>query len=196
MNARKSVLILMLACAVLVSCSSPAQDQDVASSTSPDTGTNAQGTTGILKISLTDAPPVLNIEKALITISTVQVHRAGEASGAETEAGWVTIVETPQTFDLILLRDAKTLLGAAELGPGKYTQIRLKVEEAVATIEGTEHTLKVPSGTIKLIHPFTIEAGRTTDLILDFDAEKSIHAAGKKYMLRPTIKVTVEGPTS
>jgi hypothetical protein len=65
----------------------------------------------------------------------------------------------------------------------------------VATIDGAEHSLKVPSGRIKLVHPFTIEVGRTTKLTLDFDAQKSIHAAGKKYMMRPTIKVIVKDPT-
>jgi len=183
MYAKKSALVLLLACAALLGCAPQIQNQDVA--------------TGLLEISLTDAPPDLNVEKALVTISSVQVHLAGEeeAPDKETEAGWFTAVEAAQTFDLIALRDTEAFLGSAELEPGKYTQIRLSVDEAVATIDGAEHSLKVPSGRIKLVHPFTIEVGRTTKLTLDFDAQKSIHAAGKKYMMRPTIKVIVEGPT-
>jgi hypothetical protein len=54
--------------------------------------------------------------------------------------------------------------------------------------------LKIPSGVqagIKLVHPFTIEANLTTELILDFDAAKSVHKAGNSgpYILKPTIKV-------
>lgn len=182
MYAKRIALVLLLACAALLGCAPHIQNQEVA--------------TGLLEISLTDAPPDLNVEKALVTISSVQVHLAGEeAPDEETKAGWFTVAEAAQTFDLIALRDAEAFLGSAELEPGKYTQIRLSVDKAVATIDGAQHSLKVPSGRIKLVHPFTIEAGRTTKLTLDFDAQKSIHAAGKKYMMRPTIKVTVEGPT-
>jgi hypothetical protein len=184
MNAKRSVLVLLLACAAFVGCSPQIQNEGVASDM------------GLLEILLTDAPPDLNIEEALVTISSVRVHLAAEGEGPdeETEAGWFTVVETAQTFDLIAVQDAKAFLGSAELEPGKYTQIRLSVDEAVATIDGTEYTLQVPSGTVKLVHPFTVEAGQTTKLTLDFDAQKSIHAAGKKYMMRPTIKVIAEGP--
>ena len=194
-NARKaSVLILLLICAALVACSLQAPKQDSAPTGVLDTGSDV--TTGLLEIFLTDAPPDLNIETAFVTISGVQVHRAakGEARDGETEAGWFTVVETPQTFDLIVLRDAKAFLGSAEFEPGKYTQVRLSVDEGVATIDGTEYSLTIPSGTVKLVHPFTIEVGQTTKLTLDFDAQKSIHAAGKQYMMRPTIKVIAEGP--
>jgi hypothetical protein len=93
MYAKKSALVLLLACAALLGCAPQSQNQDVA--------------TGLLEISLTDAPPDLNVEKALVTISSVQVHLAGEeeAPDEETEAGWFTAVEAAQTFDLIALRD-------------------------------------------------------------------------------------------
>ena len=199
MNVRwVSVLVLLLVCVALVGCSPQVQDQGVAPDEAPDTSTGAETGTGLVEIFISDDPPVLNIEKALITISGVRVHRATEeeASDEETEAGWLPVVETAQTFDLIELRDTKAFLGSAELEAGRYTQVRLTVEEALVTIDGTEHALKVPSGTIKLVHPFTVEAGQTTELTLDFDAEESIHAAGNKYMMRPTIKLVVEGPTS
>ena len=151
--------------------------------------------TGTLVMQITDAPPELNIEKAEVTISQVQVHLAGagEEENATTEAGWFTIVEEPQTFDLIAIKDVKEFLGTAELTAGKYTQIRLSVDSAVVTIDGVEDNLKIPSGKIKLIQPFTIVANQTTTLTLDFDADKSIHATGSgKYIMRPTIKVIQE----
>ena len=56
--------------------------------------------------------------------------------------------------------------------------------------------LKVPSGGntgIKIVGGFDIENSKSTDIILDFDAHKSVHAhpAGKsgKWILRPSIKV-------
>jgi len=151
--------------------------------------------TGTLVLQITDAPPELNITKALVTISKVEVHLtgAGEEENATTEAGWHTVVNESQTFDLIAIKDAKEFLGSAELGPGKYTQIRLTIGKAEATIDGNEWDLAIPSTTVKLVQNFSIEAGQTTTLTLDFDAQESIHPAGEgQYVMRPTIKVIQE----
>ena len=153
---------------------------------------------GTLVLQITDAPSDLNIQKALVTLSMVQVHKSGDAMGnstdntteLSTDAGWMTIVSEPQTFDLIAIKDVKELLGSNTLEPGKYTQIRLTVEKAVVTIDDQEYDLTVPSTKLKLIHPFTIEAGKNTTLTLDFDAQQSITSTGSgKFNLRPTIKV-------
>lgn len=216
MNARRVwALIVVLAWTVCAGCSPSAQEGTATSDTvaetnpgveatptsgtasaaptegaAPETGADVVAATGVLEISLTDAPPVLDLEQVLITLSDVKVHRAG----GEAEAGWFTVVDTAQTFDLIALRDARALLGSTELEEARYTQIRLTVDEAVATIDGAEHALKIPSGTIRLAHTFEIEAGQTTELTLDFDAEQSIHAAGRQYMMRPVIRVIAGGP--
>lgn len=111
--------------------------------------------------------------------------------------GWYTIVEESQTFDLIALQDLKEDLGLEELTVGKYTQIRLTVENATITInnEGKieEHQLKIPSNKVKLIKGFWIYEGETTILTLDFDIHESVHKTGKdKYIMKPTIKVIQE----
>ena len=130
----------------------------------------AKAPTGTLLMQITDAPPELNITKALVTISVVEVHLAG--------TGWFTVVEEAKTFDLIAIED---------------TQIRLNINEALVTINGTEYDLTMPSKTIKLVKGFDIEPNEITTLTLDFDAQESIHSAGKdKYIMRPTIKVIQE----
>ena len=145
--------------------------------------------TGILVMQITDQPK-LNIEKALVTVSNVEVHLAGVDNA--TEAGWFTVVSEAKTFDLVAIKDIKEFLGSAELTAGKYTQIRLNVNKAIVTIDGIEYDLEVPSEKIKLIKPFDIEVNKTTILTLDFDAQKSIHAAGDKYIMKPTITVMQE----
>ncbi len=106
------------------------------------------------------------------------------------KAGWETVVTGPLTFDLIQLIDATALLGNTTLPACKYTQIRLHLDDAELFVGGEEQDLKVPSGRIKLIKPFTITEGQTTVLTLDFDAQKSVHRTGKKgYIMKPTIKV-------
>jgi hypothetical protein len=53
--------------------------------------------------------------------------------------------------------------------------------------------LETPSGIqsgIKLIHQFTVNSGQRVDLLLDFDACKSVNQTGNgKYKLKPVIKV-------
>ena len=151
-----------------------------------------QSETGTLVMKITDAPANLNIEKALVTISDVEVHLAGNEN-ATNETGWNTVVREEKTFDLVKIKDVKELLGQTELKAGKYTQVRLNVNKALVTINGTEHDLTIPSRTVKLIKPFDIVAGKTTTLTLDFDAQESIKSKGKdKYVMNPTIKVIQE----
>lgn len=144
--------------------------------------------TGTLLMQITDAPPELNITKALVNISDVEVHLAGAD-----EEGWFTVVEEAKIFDLIAIENVTEFLGTEELSVGKYTQIRLNINEALVTINGTEYDLTIPSKTIKLVKSFNIEPNETTTLTLDFDAQESIHSAGvDKYIMRPTIKVIQE----
>ena len=151
--------------------------------------------TGTLVMQITDAPVALNIEKAEVTISNIQVHKAaeGEANETETESGWFDVVSEAKNFDLVAIKDVKAILGSTELEPGKYTQIRLNVDKATATIDGQQYDLEVPSGKIKLVKGFTLEVNKTITLTLDFDAQESIKATSSdKYVMQPTIKVIQE----
>ena len=56
--------------------------------------------------------------------------------------------------------------------------------------------ITVPSGAqtgLKLTHQFTLEAGSTYDLMIDFDASRSVVSAGQnanpKFLLKPTIRL-------
>lgn len=141
--------------------------------------------TGVLLLQITDAPPNLNITKALVNISNIEVHLIG--------AGWCTVVEEAQLFDLIELKNVKKILGNVTLSTGRYTQIRLHIDDALVTIDGIEHNLKIPSDTIQLISPFSINKDETTKLTIDFDVQKSVFSTGSnKYMMKPTIKIIQE----
>jgi hypothetical protein len=147
---------------------------------------------GILVIQITDAPSSLNLSHVNVTISQVQVHMSA-GGGNNTTAGWYTIVNESQTFDLINLTDVKAFFGSANLSAGMYTQIRLTIDQCVITINGTAYDCTVPSGKIKLIKPFVIKANQTTTLTLDFDAHQSISETGSgKYMFQPVITVIQE----
>jgi len=157
----------------------------------------AQGT---LVLKITDKIELTNITSIDITISKVEVHKAGAGekvnetnetieTNETTTAGWETIVEESKTFDLIEITGIEEFLGEKTLPTGKYTQIRLEVTDAKITVEDTENDLKIPSKKFKLIHPFDIEANKTTTLVLDFDASESVVKAGQKYILKPVVKI-------
>jgi hypothetical protein len=160
------------------------------------------GTTGTLGLGLTDAPgDYLNV---FVTIEEVQVNQ----DLGDEESGWLTVLTPGETFDLLELQNGVIAdLGLAELEAGDYNQMRLilgtEPDDPVAhpfanylIIEGEADPveLKVPSGLqtgIKIVQGFTIIASGATELILDFDAQKSVHQAGKsgQWLMKPTIKV-------
>ena len=153
---------------------------------------NKDNNRGQLVLHITDAPPDLDITKAVVNISKVEVHMAG-LPGNLTEGKWITVVEEPQTFDLIALKDIEAFLGSENLSAGWYTQIKLNVDEAILTIAGENHSAKIPSKTVKIVRPFKIEDGKNTNLTLDFDIKKSVHKRGQdSYIVRPVIKLIKE----
>jgi hypothetical protein len=151
---------------------------------------------GTLKLYLTDAPG--EFSEVNITFSEVSVKTATE---------WITVSEQEQTFDLLSLTGGLTaLLGEETLEPGEYGQVRLLIKEAEVVIgEGEEkisYTLQIPSGSasgLKIGHGFTIEAGEVLELVIDFDAARSIHKLGSNdiYQLKPVLRlVTAEASGS
>ena len=146
-----------------------------------------------------------------MTIARVEVHHDGNGS-------WQTVAEPNKTYNLLdLVNGVREDLGIASLDAGHYTQMRLIIGETaeagginmfsvahpyanyVINLADEVHELKVPSGTntgLKIVNGFNINENQTTELILDFDAMRSVVKAGKsgKYLLKPTVKVlnTVE----
>ena len=154
---------------------------------------------GTLQLKVTDQGTISSL---VLSISEVKVHKASateteteQSEGQETNetdgGGWITVVGS-KNVDLIQVKGVNDLLGETSLDPGKYTQIRLSISSATAIIDGVSHTLTIPSGTLKFIHPFEIENNKTTSLILDFNADSSIVKAGDKYILKPVVRISTE----
>jgi hypothetical protein len=154
---------------------------------------------GTLQLKVTDQGTISSL---VLSISEVKVHKASateteteQSEGQETNetdgGGWITVVGS-KNVDLIQVKGVNDLLGETSLDPGKYTQIRLSISSATAVIDGVSHTLTIPSGTLKFIHPFEIENNKTTSLILDFNADSSIVKAGDKYILKLVVRISTE----
>ena len=156
---------------------------------------------GTLGVSLTDAP-ACGFDAVNLTISKVRVHQS--AGALENAGGWSEIVLRPaRKINLLDLNNgALEDLGQITLPAGHYTQVRLVLEpnggaglanSVVLSNTTGEIALITPSAVqsgIKLIHEFDVAAGRRADLVLDFDACKSIVTLGNgSYLLKPVIKV-------
>jgi hypothetical protein len=149
-----------------------------------------------LKILLTDKPIEGNIEAVVVTISRVDVVWGDDRPHT-------TLLDEPRTFDLLQLRNGVTeTLAMAPVPPGVVEQIRLIVSDAYVVIDGQEEPLRIASGSqtgIKLQGPIIIPPGVTRTIVVDFDAEKSIHKTGKGLLMTPSIEiveheVTLHGP--
>ena len=167
---------------------------------------------GVLGVSLTDAP-ACGFEEVNVTVSKVRVHQSNSAD--DKAAGWTDITLNPvRTINLLNLNDptqhnlALDSLGETPLAAGHYTQVRLVLvdnngnsptanwvvlEGQDPGIIGNRIPLVTPSAVrsgIKLIHQFDVGSGQRVDLVLDFDACRSIVRTGNgKYLLKPVIKV-------
>ena len=108
------------------------------------------------------------------------------------ESHWETLNVTPQTVDLVKLAETKDVqkLGLTSLAIGRYTEVRLYVTNATATLgNGTvvDLTLLGKDHIVRVARSFTISSGETTKLTMDFDATRSVIKAGDKYILRPVV---------
>ena len=157
-------------------------------------------------MSLTDAP-ACGFDQVNVTVSKVRVHQSSSAD--DKAAGWTDItVNPPRKINLLDFNDPTQPihvqpLGLAPLEPGHYTQLRLVLipnsgssplaNSVVLSGTTQEIPLDTPSGIqsgVKLVHQFTVNSGQRVDLLLDFDACKSIVQTGNgKYKLKPVIKV-------
>jgi hypothetical protein len=163
---------------------------------------------GALSVSLTDAP-ACGFDEVNVTVDKVRVHQSSSAD--PNAAGWTTIaLVPPRKINLLDLNDptqpnlALEQLGVTPLEAGQYNQVRLVLvptnliasplaNSVVLSGTTTEIALDTPSAVpsgIKLIHPFTVTQGQRVDLLLDFDACKSIVKRGNgTYLLKPVIQI-------
>ena len=196
--------VLAVAATLLAGCALPG-----APTPGPSTQTASSGpSTGTLTVFVTDAPSY-TVTSVVVHFSEVWVHKASE--GEDGEGEWIQLNITGGmlengSFDLAELRDEGETaeLAAAELVAGKYTQLRVIMDEVAGVQVGYDENpnqepvnAKLPSGKLKFVRPFTVEQDGSTEIILDFDLQKSVVFTGAsqsedvKIIVKPVVKLSV-----
>jgi hypothetical protein len=148
---------------------------------SPDQGE------AILRIYLTDAPA--GYDSVNIKFSEISAHL---------DSTWILVRTDPVTVNLLDWTDGRSIIIADTVVPaGLYTQIRLKIDDAWVVINDVKHIMDVPSGAqtgLKLGPAFTVKPGVTYELLIDFDANRSVITTGspsspKGFKLKPHLRV-------
>ena len=167
------------------------------------TGSTPLGHAGTLRVALTDAP-ACGYEAVFVTVREVRAHKSLTAT--ESDAGWATItLPSPRRIDLLTLTNgALDELGQAPLEAGRYTQMRLLLADntaatplanAVRPSGKTEVALETPSALqsgLKMNVGIDVSANQIADVVIDFDACRSVVTAGRsgRYLLKPVLSVT------
>lgn len=145
---------------------------------------------GSVRVFMTDAPA--RYDAVNVVVREVHVHRVGES-----DAEWIVVrPDSESTYDLLQLRNGvfATIAFASDIPAGSYDQLRLVLGDGSTVVHGgVTDPLTVPSGMqsgIKVNGWFEVPAGGMVELVLDFDAARSIHMTGDgKHMLRPVLRL-------
>jgi Zn-dependent metalloprotease len=144
------------------------------------------GGRGFLQIFLTD-DPLDGLQNVIIEIASIEAHND--------MIGWVPVTVETQEVDLLDLRDISEVIALGALPSGNYTQLRLVLSNATCVQDGEVKSMKIPSSDtsglkLNLAPPVPISPGNLTNILLDFDVNKSAHySKGQGWILRPVINL-------
>lgn len=163
-------------------------------------GSSGASTDGTLKLAMTDSPGC-GYDHVYITVDKIRVHQS--AAATDSDSGWYEITPpSVQRIDLLSLTNgALQELGSLPLPAGRYQQVRLVLSDAAMANairpsgSNTDIQLDTPSASqsgYKLQAQFDVTGNQVADMVLDFDACKSIVRAGASghYKLKPVVAVT------
>ena len=167
-------------------------------------GGGSSSAPGTLRVAMTDAP-ACGYDEVNVTVQKVRVHQSSTAGDGD--GGWSEVVLNPaRKINLLdLTNGVLEELGQTELPAGTYQQVRLQLASNNGTEplanslvltggDGSEIPLDTPSAQqsgLKMNLNLTVQPNELADLVLDFDACKSVVVRGNsgRYNLKPVVSV-------
>jgi len=176
---------LLVAALVLTSCGEAVPgEQEEEEEEEEITPTTLPAGMGIIKVYVTD-PPRPELTSIEVVIDSIEVHKVVSGEPGE----WISVEPVVLSFDLVTLVGVSEFLGSVEVTAGSFTQIRV----GVSSVEVNGEPATLPSGTLKIVRPFSVREGSITTLELDFDGEKSVVVTGKgKFIFKPVVRLRAE----
>lgn len=149
-------------------------------------GSASASGSGTLRVWMADAPDP-SITSVEVDIDRIEAHLNGN---------WQVVSDADQTVDLMTLVENDMVIGQAVVAAGTYNQIRLIVTGGRVTDDDGTHDLQIPSGIqtgIKINLNFDVDANVLTEILLDFNVQKSIVKQGNGvYRLQPVIPAVIK----
>lgn len=154
-----------------------------------------------VNVSLIDAPA--DYDAVWVEVIGVEILPGGEEETDGT--AWITIANEADEDHINLLslvNGNEAFIGSEEIPAGEISQIRLLLgEDNYIVVDGDEIPLTTPSAQqsgLKIKVDQELMAGIQYDLVIDFDAAKSIVKAGNsgKYILKPVLRAVAEASAS
>ena len=147
-----------------------------------------------LVVKLTDAPA--DYQEVNVDIQSVEVNVSQNGNGS----GWTSMDNTNSgVYNLLDLTDGlSVVLADAEIPAGYISQLRLILgDDNTLKMDDMVHDLSTPSAQqsgLKLQIHTTLTAGITYEILLDFDAARSVVKSGNSgiYNLKPVIRAIAE----
>ncbi len=145
---------------------------------------NKESNKAHLRVLLTDAPA--DMDSVIVEINSVEINIEGEAwVTLDTESGLYNLLELQNNVTVVLNQDQA-------IPAGKLNQMRLILgSENYVVIGGVQVPMETPSANqtgLKININTEIPSDSVVEIVLDFDAEKSIVATGNgKLILSPVI---------
>ena len=141
---------------------------------------------GTMYVSLTDAAlNMKNVTAVNVTIDKVQVSNLGE--------GWVTLSQTPQTFNLLDLKakSQAVVIGKASLSSGTWNEFKLHVSKVMVTSSGATKQATLPSSDVYLKTEVMVNSNTNSVAQFDILADKSLYqTTAGDFIFAPVITFT------
>ena len=128
--------------------------------------------------------PVDKLGAMLVPLESVLIH--------STKDGWVTLLKSPQTFDLLFINRNRNpeLVLDINVGEGQYDRLRIRFGEVVVLKGNIATPIKSISDEFNVPLNISVEKGRDSAFTLKFSADKSIHkTVGGTYIFAPVFNL-------